>query len=166
MTENKNLERGDEDTVEHKYKLPLEAIKRLIRSYYETIQSCDAENVYLSQYGSSDSRMRNGSYFMLDKIRKQLDKYGHDGKKIDDEVFDRYFKDAYERLKIYDKNHSGQGVVFFEPCNDPKCCNYTSNIFFKIKTFLKMFRMIFLICLLNPLQADGEFHISWEDYKK
>src|SRR3990167_11353643 len=87
-----NKEIHIEDSLEFTYKLPLGAIKRLIRSYYKDIQMYDEENVYLATSSSSGDRGRPYCYRMLSDIRKQLDKHGLIGKKIDDEVFELYFE--------------------------------------------------------------------------
>ena len=112
-----------EDSIEFFYKLPLGAIKRLIRSYYEYIQMYDEENVYFATLSSSGMRGRPYCYRMINDLIKQLNKHGLNGEKIDDEVFARYFKEDYEKLKRFDKNHSDQGINDpFGRCNDPECC--------------------------------------------
>lgn len=100
-----NPEIHEEDDLEFTYKLPLGAIKRLIRSYYEDIQMYDEELVYLSTSSSSGLRGEPYCYRMLSDIRKQLSKYGLNGKKIIDEVFDQYFKADYKKMKSFNKNH-------------------------------------------------------------
>src|SRR3990167_9820281 len=87
-----NEEIHDEDSVEFTYKLPLGAIKRLIKSYYEDIQSIDSASVYMATSGSSEIRMHPYCYRMIADLRKQLDKHSLNGEKIGDEVFDQYFK--------------------------------------------------------------------------
>lgn len=118
-----NIKDYKKDLVEFNYKLPLVAIKKLIRSYYEEIYMYDRENVYLSTHSSSGNRSRTYCYQILKRVRDQLDKYGLEGKKIDDEVFDRYFKDEYEKMERFQKNHGNKVMYDFKPCNDPKCCD-------------------------------------------
>ena len=130
----------DEDSVEFTYKLPLGAIKRLIKSYYEDIQSIDSASVYMATSGSSEIRMHPYCYRMIADLRKQLDKHGLNGKKICDEVFDQYFKADYENMRRFQKNHGSDVLETFEPCKDPECCNYTTNLFHKILIFWKLFK--------------------------
>lgn len=151
-----NEEIHQDDSIELNYKLPLGAIKRLIKSYYSEIRSIDEQSVYLAITGSTEIRLHPYCYRMLANIQQQLDKHGCKGKKIIDEVFNQYFKDDYEKLKRYEKNHSGQGVDFFEICDDPLCCNYSNNIFFKAKTFLGIVKKAFLCCLMGPIPKDGD----------
>lgn len=123
-----------DDATVFTYKLPLGAIKRLVRSYYEDIQGYDEENIYFRQSSSSGLRGRPYCYRMLDDIGKQLIKHKLNNKKIIQGVFDRYFKDSYTKLNRYSKNHQDQAVYYnFKPCSDPKCCNYTDSISFKLK---------------------------------
>ena len=117
-----NEEIHGDDSIEFTYKLPLGAIKRLIKTYYENLRSIFEESTYMGQTGSSEIRMEPYCNRMIGEIIEQLDKHGLDGKKIDDEVFDRYFKADYEKMKRFRKNH-GQNVMYdFKPCNDPECC--------------------------------------------
>lgn len=112
-----------EDALEFTYKLPLGAIKRLIKSYFEEIQDVDEESVYLHQSGSYGLRMWPYCYKMIDEICKQLNGHGLGGKKIIDEVFDTYFKKDYEKMKRFSKNHGDQDIMNdFKPCDDPECC--------------------------------------------
>lgn len=111
-----------EDSQEFTYKLPLGAIKRLIKSYYEDIQMYDEENVYLATCSSTGDRARPYCYRMLNEIKKQLNDHGFNGKEIDDQVFNRYFKEDYEKMKRFNKNHGCDVLESFKPCNDPECC--------------------------------------------
>src|SRR5260221_13361126 len=77
----------EEDVIEHTYKLPLGAVKRLIRSYYDDIESIDSEGVYLCSSGSWGLRMWPYCHKMLNNIIEQLNKHGLKGKEIFDEVF-------------------------------------------------------------------------------
>lgn len=146
-----NKEIHEDDAIEFSYKLPLGAMKRLIESYYKDIQMYDEENVYLATSSSSGLRGKPYCYRMLGSVRKQLDKHGLNGKKIDDEVFDNQFKDAYEKMKIFSKNHGIDVLETFKPCKDVKCCNYTNRFTFRIKLLkglviesFKLFRGILL----------------------
>lgn len=113
----------NEDAQEFTFKLPIGAIKRLIKSYYEDIKEVDEEGVYLHQSGSMGLRLRPYCYRMIDEVSKQLNKHGLEGKKIVDEVFDMYFKEDYEKMKKFDNNHGDQDITQdLKPCNDPKCC--------------------------------------------
>lgn len=141
----------EDDAIEFSYKLPLGAIKRLIESYYKDIQMYDEENVYLATSSSSGLRGKPYCYQMLASTRKQLDKHGLNGKKIDDEVFSNQFKDAYEKMKIFSKNHGIDVLETFKPCKDVKCCNYTNRFIFRVKLLrglvmesFKLFRGILL----------------------
>ncbi len=155
-----NEEIHQDDSIEFKYKLPLGAIKRLIKSYYSDIRGIDEQWVYLATTGSTEIRLQPYCSRMLANIKEQLDKHGHKGKKIIDEVFDQYFKDDYEKMKRYKKNHSGQDINSFEICDDPQCCNYSNNIFFKTKTFLGIVKKAFLCCFMNPTPKE-ECHLVW-----
>jgi len=112
----------EDDAKEFSYKLPLGAIKRLIKSYYDDIRSIDESGVYQSQSGSYEIRMWPYCYRMLEHIRKQVDKHGLEGKKIEDAVFNQYFKKDYDKMERHAKNHPNQGINDFVRCNDPKCC--------------------------------------------
>jgi len=112
----------EEDSIIFSYRLPLGAIKRLIKSYYEDLQSICQSATYMGQSGSWEIRMEPYCNRMIWEIIDQLNKHGLDGKKIDGEVFDRYFKDDYEKMKRFSKNHGSNVMESFKPCNDPKCC--------------------------------------------
>lgn len=99
-----NKEIHEEDYVEFSYKLPLGAIKRLIKSYYEDILSIDQEFIYTGQTGSWEIRMKPYCNRMIGVILKQLDKHNLNGKKIVDEVFDQYFKSEYGKMESYRKS--------------------------------------------------------------
>ena len=111
-----------EDSIIFSYKLPLGAIKRLIRSYFEDIESVDEEWVYFAQTGSWENRIKPYCYRMIDSLSKQLDKNGFNGKKIIDDVFDQYFKDKYEKMKRFKKNHGIRVMEDFKRCKDAECC--------------------------------------------
>lgn len=117
-----NEEIHEEDSIIFSYEMPLGAIKRLIKSYYETLQSICGSATYTGQSGSWEIRMEPYCNRMIWEIIEQLNKHGLDGKKVDDEVFNRYFKDDYEKMKRFSKNHGSNVMESFEPCNDPKCC--------------------------------------------
>ena len=149
-----------EDSLEFSYKLPIGAIKRLIHSYYEDIKMYDEENVYLATSSSSGLRGQPYCYRMIDDIRKQLDKHGFNGKQIVDEVFDEDFKADYEKMKRFNKNHGADVLETFERCNDPECCNYTNNLFFKAKVFLKLLKMV-IMRFEGFIPKVDEPHITW-----
>lgn len=111
-----------EDALEFTYKLPIGAIKRLIRSYFEEMKSIDAGGVYYGMSGSYEIRMYPYCNRMLYEIKTQLDKNGIEGRKVIDEVFDDYFKEDYEKMKRFSKNHGDNTMEAFKPCNDPLCC--------------------------------------------
>ncbi len=111
-----------EDSYEFTYMLPVGAIKRLIKSYFEEMESVDQESAYLNQSGSHGLRMYSYADRMLGDLRKQLDKHLLPGEKIIDEVFDAYFKKSYDKMKGYQENHPNQGINDFERCKDPECC--------------------------------------------
>ena len=117
-----NKEIHDEDSVVFSYKLPLGAIKRLIRSYYKDINDIDAFWVYYRSTGSDEIRKQPYCYRMIGELQKQLDKHGLKGRTIIDEVFNKYFKEDYERLERFEKNHGDNVMESFKPCNDPECC--------------------------------------------
>ena len=115
-----------EDSFEFTYKLPLGAIKRLIKSYFKDIDLVISDWVYYRQTGSWGIRIEPYCNRMISNLIKQLDKHGLNGKKIINEVFNRYFKVDYEKMNRYSKNHHDQDLMLgtFQPCNDLKCCNY------------------------------------------
>lgn len=113
----------EEDSQVFSYKLPLGAIKRLIRSYYDTIQNCDEENIYLATSSSSGMRAQSYCYRVISDLVEQLDKNKLDGEQIADEIFNRYFKDNYEKMKRFNKNHGVDVMETFRQCDDPKCCD-------------------------------------------
>lgn len=117
-----NKEIREDDHIEFSYRLPLGAIKRLFKSYYEDILSVHQEFIYMGQTSSLDMRTKRYCYEMIDDIVKQLEKHNLNGKKIFDKVFDQYFKSEYEKMKRFSKKH-GQNIQHnFKPCTDPKCC--------------------------------------------
>lgn len=111
-----------EESLEFSYKLPLGAIKRLAQSYFQEIEDIDAESAYFNQSGSAGLRMYSYANQMLKDLEKQLNKHQLPGKKILDEVFNTYFKNNYEKMNRYQKNHPNQGIDEFKRCKDPKCC--------------------------------------------
>ena len=111
-----------EDSYEFTYNLPLGAIKRLIKSYFEDMEIFDQEAVYLSQSGSHGLRMYSYASRMLEDLEKQLINHKLHGKKIVDDVFDMYFKKSYDKMKRHQKNHPNQALDNFERCNDSECC--------------------------------------------
>lgn len=117
-----NPEIHGEDALEFTYKLPIGAIKRLIKSYFEEIKSIDEGGVYMGMSGSYEIRMHPYCNRMLSEIETQLDRNGIIGKKIIDEVFDQYFKKEYEKMERFSKNHGHNVMESFEYCNDPLCC--------------------------------------------
>lgn len=117
-----NSEIHEEDSIEFIYKLPLGAIKRLIRSYYEVLLSIWQSSVYMGQSGSWEIRMEPYCNRMIGDIIEQLNKHGLDGKKINDEVFNRYFKADLEKMKRFRKNHGNNVMYGFKTCKDPICC--------------------------------------------
>lgn len=94
----------DEDAIEFTYKLPLGAIKRLIKSYMQDIKSIDEEWTYTQDTGSYEIRMSPYCNKMLFAIEKQLNKLGLKGKNIIDEVFNQYFKADYKKMKSFNEN--------------------------------------------------------------
>lgn len=110
------------------YKLSLDAIARLIKSYYNDTQSIDSGNVYLGSFGSSDRRTRLLCHMMLTDIKAQMNKHGLDGKKMMDEIFDHYFKEEYEAMDRFNKNHPFVDLNNFVQCEDPKCCRKNKNL--------------------------------------
>ena len=112
---------GD-DSTEFTYKLPLGAIKRLIKSYYENLRSICEASTYLGQSGSSEIRLEPYCRRMISDIVGQLNKNGLNGEKIEEEVFDQYFKANDEKLKRFRRNHGFNVMESFKPCNDPECC--------------------------------------------
>lgn len=113
----------DDDSVEFTYRLPLGAIKRLIQSYYEDIETYEAEWVYYAQSSSSGIRVVPYCYRMLDDIRKQLDKHELNGEIIVDEVFELGFKAKSEEMKRFKINHGSDALQeSFKKCEDPLCC--------------------------------------------
>lgn len=126
------------DALEASYSLPLGAIKRLISSYYDEIKECNEENVYLGTSSSMGSRKRAYCSRMIADIRKQLDKHGLNGKKVDDEVFNQSFKKDFEEMERFYKNHGDKVLYFFKPCKDQLCCRYTKNLFHKVRTIVKI----------------------------
>lgn len=117
-----NDEIHGDDSVEFTYKLPLGAIKRLIRSYYQALLSIWQSSVYAGQSGSTEIRMEPYCNRMIGNIIEQLNKHGLDGKKIDIEVFDHYFKADIEKMKRFRKNHGNNVMYDFKTCKDPICC--------------------------------------------
>lgn len=79
--------------------LPIEAIKRLIRSYYDDIRSYDEECVYLEQVDTTEMRRKDYADIMLASIEEQLGEAGLNAKEIQDEIFKMYFEDAYEKMR-------------------------------------------------------------------
>src|SRR3989344_3251179 len=141
-----NKEIHEDDAIEFTYKLPLGATKRLIKSYYEDIQRIDSDYIYYASTGSYEIRMRPYYYRMIFDLRKQLDKHGLNWKKIDGEVFDRYFKKDYQEMERYDKNHSGQDPFNdIKSCKDPECCNQTRSLVYKLKIISRSLRMLFSV---------------------
>lgn len=154
----------EEDAIEFTYKLPLGAIKRLIRSYYETIKSIDSSGVYAGTSGSYEIRMWPYCYRVLGDIVQQLNKHGLDGKKIDEEVFNFYFKESYEKIERYSKNHTFDQAEGFKPCSDPQCCNYTNNPIFKVRVFWKSLKAL-INNFKGPITKDDEPRITWYSRK-
>jgi hypothetical protein len=111
-----------EDSVEYNFKLPVGAIKRLIRSYYEEIYSICSMWIQCGQTGSYEIRMEPYCNRMISEIVKQLNKHGFNGQKIVDEVFNRSFKEDFDKLERFSKNHGDNIMEAFKPCSDPKCC--------------------------------------------
>ncbi len=99
-----NKEIHEDDSIEFSYRLPLGAIKRLIKSYYEDILYIHQEFSYTGQTGSWEIRMKPYCNRMIVVIQKQLDKHNLNGKKIVDEVFDQYFKSEYGKMESYRKS--------------------------------------------------------------
>ncbi len=126
-----NKEIHEDDSIVFSYKLPLGAIKRLIKSYYKDINDIDAFWVYYGSTGSDEIRVKPYCYRMIGEIQSQLVKHGLKGKEIVDEIFDAYFKKDYEKLEKFQKNHGDDDVQSesFKPCNDLECCK--SNKLFK-----------------------------------
>ena len=151
----------DDDSVEFTYRLPLGAIKRLIRSYYKDIQMYDEENVYLATSSSSGLRGRSYCYRMLGDISRQLDKNGLNGKKIVDEVFDNNFKADYEKMKRFSKNHGVNAMESFKPCNDPECCKYTTSLFYKLRLSWLLLKKCFGLFRSPWLPSLKKPRINW-----
>jgi len=97
---------------------------------------------------------------MLSQIEKQLNKHGLEGRKIIDEVFNEHFKNDYERMKRFNKNHGIDVRETFKKCNDPECCNYTSNVFYKILVFWKLFKKM-IMNFSSSIPKNDEPHITW-----
>lgn len=156
----------DEDAIEFTYKLPLGAIKRFIKSYMQSMKSIDQTFTYSHDSGSYEIRMYPYCVRMLLDIEKQLNEHKLCSKKIVDEVYSMYFKDAYEKMKRFSKNHKGAVMEEFKPCNDPECCVYTNNIFIKFKVFWKFFRNA-VKYFKGPMSLKGEPVMQWvkpDDY--
>ena len=154
----------DDDSVEFTYRLPLGAIKRLIESYYKNIQMYDEENVYLATNSSSGDRGRPYCYRMISDINEQLDKYGLNGKKIVDEVFEQYFKAGYEKMNRFNKNHGFDVMETFKPCNDTECCNYTDSLSLKLRLLRELFKealfYVKVILINRSFSADTKVSVS------
>lgn len=117
-----NEEIHSDDSIEFSYKLPLGAIKRLIKSYHEDLLSIYQDSTYLGQSGSWEIRMLPYCHAMLSNIEKQLNECGLNGNEICKEVFDKYFKAHKEQMDRYIKNHGKVSIDDCKPCKDPECC--------------------------------------------
>lgn len=108
-----------EDAIEVKLTLPIGAVKRLFKSYYEDIKENAIENVYLRQTSSYYGRLNDYAAEMIIFIRNQLNQQGLKGEELENDVFNQYFKEEFDEMRKYDKNH--HKLDFGIPCSDPAC---------------------------------------------
>lgn len=97
--------------------LPLGAIKRLISSYYETLEAIAQMSVYYGQTGSWEIRQKPYCDLMLDELICILNLHGQDGVTICQEIWDAKFKKKYDEMEVYKKAHENEKGQ----CDDPKC---------------------------------------------
>jgi len=76
-----------EDYVEYSYSLSLEAVKRLLKSYYDEIRAIHERNTNTRQTDQREFVEEPYYYAMIGDIKVQLNKLGLNGKKVADEVF-------------------------------------------------------------------------------
>ncbi len=88
---------------EYNFILPLGAVKRLIRSYWKEIYLVIESQVQTQGTLSSDNALKIESYRMLVILMDQLAQQGLDGKCINEEVYNTYFKERFEELEKLDK---------------------------------------------------------------
>ncbi len=151
---------GD-DSLEFNYLLPIGAIKRLIKSYFEDMESIDQSSTYGGMTGSYEIRMRPYCNQMLNEIEKQLNTHRVNGRKIIDEVFEAYFKKSYDEMKVYSKNHDHLSYEDFKPCNDTKCCNYSYSFYYKLKVAFGLLKQVMKILSFKYVEKNKSPYIGW-----